>query len=120
MRSESENSNATKDTIVVVWVSTQAGPTTASAPRIACGLVCPATSRSRMAKVSCIESEKEITMMSGVITLRKMLRRKSSQPSAPTEIRMATSGGAAAPSMKEMRLKNRMAMRQPATKPIRL
>ena len=34
----------------------------------------PAISRSRAAKVSCIESEKLITMISGVITLRNMLR----------------------------------------------
>ena len=101
-------------------MSTQAGPTTASAPLIACALLWPATSLSRIAKVSCIESEKLITMMSGVITLRKMLSRKSSQPSAPIEIRMATSGGAAATSMNETRRKNRMAMRQPAMKPIRL
>ena len=120
MRSESENSSATKDTMVVVCVSTQAGPTTASAPRTACALVLPATSRSRIAKVSCIESEKEITMMRGVITLRKMFSRKSSQPSAPIAMRMATSGGAAATSMKDTRRKNRMAMRQPAMKPIRL
>ena len=104
----------------MVWVSTQAGPTTASAPRIACGLVCPATRRSRIAKVSCIESEKLITMMSGVITLRKMLSWKSSQPSAPIEIRIATSGGAAATSMNDTRRKNRMAMRHPAMKPIAL
>ena len=39
-------------------------------------------------------SEKLMTMMSGVITLRNMLRRKSSQPSAPSASRMAMSGGA--------------------------
>ncbi len=73
--------------------------------------------RSRVAKVSCIESEKLITMMSGVITLRNMLSRKSSQPSMPSDSRMASSGGAAAMIMKEMRRKNRMAMRQPPRKP---
>ena len=39
-------------------------------------------------------SEKLMTMISGVITFRKMFRRKSSQPSAPSASRMATSGGA--------------------------
>ena len=37
----------------------------------------PASSRSRAANVSCIESEKLMTMISGVITLRNMLRLKS-------------------------------------------
>ena len=55
-------------------------------------------------------------MMSGVITLRNMLSRKSSQPSAPSASRMASSGGAAAMIMKETRRKNRMAMRQPREK----
>ena len=41
-------------------------------------------------------SEKLITMISGVITLRNMLRRKSSQPSTPSASRMAVSGGPAA------------------------
>ena len=39
-------------------------------------------------------SEKLITMMSGVITLRNMLSRKPSQPSAPSDSRIATRGGA--------------------------
>jgi hypothetical protein len=33
----------------------------------------PAISRARAAKVSCMESENVITMISGVITLRNML-----------------------------------------------
>ena len=39
-------------------------------------------------------SEKLITMMSGVITLRNMLRRKPSHPSAPSAKTIARSGGA--------------------------
>ena len=62
-------------------------------------------------------SEKLITMISGVITFRNMLRRKSSQPSAPSASRIAISGGAAATIMNETRRKNRMAMTQPARKP---
>ena len=59
-------------------------------------------------------------MMSGVITLRNMLSRKSSQPSVPSASRMAISGGPAATTMKDTRRKNRMAMRQPAAKPTAL
>ena len=39
-------------------------------------------------------SEKLITMISGVITFRNMLRRKSSQPSVPSANNIAISGGA--------------------------
>ena len=73
--------------------------------------------RSRAAKVSCIESEKLMTMMSGVITFRNMLSWKFSQPSAPSARRMASSGGAAAMIMKDTRRKKRMAIRQPPAKP---
>ena len=59
-------------------------------------------------------------MINGVMTLRKMFSRKSSQPSAPTAMRMAMSGGPAATSMKDTRRKNRIAMTQPAMKPMRL
>ncbi len=62
-------------------------------------------------------SEKLMTMISGVITLRKMLRLKLSQPSAPSASRIAASGGAAAMIMKDSRRKNSAAIRQPAAKP---
>ena len=101
----------------MAWVSTQAGPAIRMASRNASYLVWPAISRSRARKVSCMLSEKLITMMSGVITLRKMLRRKSSQPSAPSASRIAVSGGPAAITMNDTRRKNTMAIRQPATKP---
>ena len=39
-------------------------------------------------------SEKLITMISGVMTLRNMLSRKPSQPSAPSANTIAISGGA--------------------------
>ena len=77
IRSESENCSARKDIPAVAWVSTQAGPTTRTALRKAENRSSPASSRSRAANVSCIESEKLITMISGVITLRNMLRLKS-------------------------------------------
>ena len=80
----------------------------------------PAISRSRAANVSCIESEKLITMMSGVITFRNMLRLKPNQPSVPSESRMARIGGNAAMTMKEMRRKKTMAIRQPASTPATL
>ena len=66
----------------VPWVSTQAGPTTSTAFLNAVYLSWPAIRRSRAANVSCIESEKLITMISGVITFRNMLRLKLAQPSA--------------------------------------
>ena len=76
IRSELENISAMNEMPAVPWVSTQAGPTTSTALRNAWYLSSPAISRSRAAKVSCMLSEKLITMMSGVITLRNMLRRK--------------------------------------------
>ena len=118
IRSEFENSSATKERPAVAWVSTQAGPTTRMALRNASALLSPAISRSRAANVSCMLSEKLITMMSGVITLRNMLRRKSSQPSAPSVSTIAVSGGPAATIMNDTRRKNTMAIRQPARNPM--
>src|ERR1700688_65775 len=62
-------------------------------------------------------SEKLITMISGVMTLRNMLRRKSNQPSAPSASTMAISGGPAPMIMNDSRRKNRMAISAPAAKP---
>ena len=104
--SELENCNAMNEIPAVPCVSTQAGPTTSTASRNAVYLSLPAISRSRAANVSCMLSEKLITMISGVITLRNMLRLKLSQPSAPSDNRIAISGGAAAMIMNEMRRKN--------------
>ena len=101
MRSELENCKATKDRAAVAWVRTQAGPTIKIALVKASNLFSPASNRSRVAKVSCILSEKLITMMRGVITLR----RKSSQPSAPSANNIAIRGGPAAMIMKETRRK---------------
>ncbi len=47
-------------------------------------------------------SEKLMTMMSGVMTLRNIFKRKSSQPSAPSAKRMAVKGGPAAITMKDV------------------
>ena len=120
IRSDVENCKAMKDRAAVTWVKTQAGPTIKIAFFKASYLSWPVSKRSRMAKVSCILSEKLITMMSGVITLRNILRRKSNQPSAPSASTMAISGGPAAMTMKETRRKKRIAMRQPAVNPTRL
>ena len=117
IRSDEENCRAMNDTPAVAWVSTQAGPTISNALRKAANLLSPTISRSRAAKVSCMLSEKLITMISGVITLRNMLSLKSSQPSAPSASRMAASGGAAAMIMNETRRKKITAIRQPTTKP---
>ena len=115
--SEPENSNATKEIAAVACVSTQAGPTTRMALRKASRLLSPQISLSRAANVSCMLSEKLMTMMSGVITFRKVLSLKSSQPSVPSARRIAISGGPAAIIMKDMRRKNTIAIRQPGRKP---
>ena len=114
------NNRAVNDSAAVACVSTQAGPTTRMALRKADNLLSPAISRSRAAKVSCIESEKLITMMSGVMMFRNMFSRKSIQPSAPSASRMAISGGPAATIMNDTRRKNRIAIRHPAPKPTAL
>ena len=104
----------------VAWVSTQAGPTTSTALRKAENWSSPAISRSRAAKVSCIESEKLITMISGVITFRNMLRLKLAQPRMPSDSRMASIGGNAATIMNDTLRKKRIAIRHPARMPATL
>jgi len=71
IRSDVENCKAMKDRAAVTWVKTQAGPTIQN--RIFQGLVFVLAREQAVAhgEVSCILSEKLITMMSGVITLRK-------------------------------------------------
>ena len=101
----------------VPWVSTQAGPTTSTALVKAVNLSWPAIRRSRAAKVSCIESEKLITMMSGVITFRNMLRLKPAQPRPPSASRIAMIGGNAATTMNDILRKKMIAMMQPARMP---
>ena len=105
------------DIPAVAWVSTQAGPAIRSALRKAVNLSSPASRRSRAAKVSCMLSEKLMTMMSGVITLRKRFSLKFSQPSVPSARRIAIRGGPAAITMKDSRRKNKTAIMQPITKP---
>jgi hypothetical protein len=73
-----------------------------------------------MAKVSCMLSEKLITIMSGVITLRNIFRRKSSQPNVPSASNIAISGGPAAMIMNEIRRKKAIAIKQPAANPTTL
>ena len=62
-------------------------------------------------------SEKLMTMISGVITFRNMFRLNPSQPSTPSAIRMASSGGAAAMIMNDGRRKKMIAIRQPTANP---
>src|SRR5262245_36856709 len=112
-----ENCKAMNDTHAVAWVSTQAGPTMRRALRKAVTLSSPASRRSRAAKVSCMLSEKLMTMISGVITFRNIFKLKPNHPSAPSARRMAMSGGPAAIIMNDTRRKNMIAMRQPTTKP---
>src|ERR1019366_2552323 len=63
IRSDSEKSKAVKETAAVAWVKTQAGPTIKIAFFKASYLSWPASKRSRVAKVSCMLSEKLITMI---------------------------------------------------------
>ena len=56
-------------------------------------------------------------MMSGVITLRNMLRLKLAHPRPPSASRMAMIGGKAATTMNDILRKKMMAMIQPATIP---
>ena len=101
----------------VPWVSTQAGPTTSTAFLNAVYLSWPAIRRSRAANVSCMESEKLMTMISGVITFRNMLRLKLAHPSPPSASTMAMIGGNAATTMKDILRKKMIAMMQPARMP---
>ena len=77
----------------------------------------PAISRSRAAKVSCIESEKLITMISGVITFKNILRLKLAHPSPPSASMIAIIGGNAATTMNDILRKKMIAMIQPARMP---
>ncbi len=105
------------DMPAVPWVSTQAGPTTSTAFLNAVYLSWPAIRRSRAANVSCIESEKLITMISGVITFRNILRLKLAQPRPPSASTIAMIGGNAATTMNDILRKKMMAMMQPARMP---
>ena len=67
-----------------------------------------------------MESEKLMTMISGVITFRNMFRLKPAQPIPPSASRIAIRGGNAAMIMNETRRKNRIAIRQPASTPATL
>src|SRR5258707_3438548 len=116
INSELANSREKKDRPAVACVSTQAGPAMRMASRKASYLLWPAINRSRARYVSCMLSEKLITMISGVITLRKMLRRKSSQPSTPSASRMAVSGGAAANTHDHIHGEDTLAEKTPAHK----
>ncbi len=105
IRAESEMSRAMKEAAAVMLVSTQAGPTTSTASRADLMRRSPSTSRLRMATVSCMESEKPSTMISGIITLRKRLSLKPSQPNNPRHQIIAMIGGSAAMTISARRRK---------------
>jgi hypothetical protein len=65
-------------------------------------------------------SEKLITMISGVITLRSILSRKPSYPSAPMPSRIAIKRHPAATTMNEARRKKSNAIRYRKAKPTAL
>ena len=112
-----ENSSARNDSSAMPCASTQAGPTTWTAKRSASPLEWPSRRRMRIADTICMLSAKPITMTSGVMTLRKRLRRKPSQPSSPSDHSTARTGGRAASSISEMRLKKITAMVAPNRRP---
>ena len=65
-------------------------------------------------------SEKLITMISGVITFRNMLRRNPSHPSAPSANTIASSGGPAATNISDRRRKKSPATTHPSANPTAL
>src|SRR5882762_8274122 len=73
--------------------------------------------QSGAAKVSCIESEKLITMISGVITFKNILRLKLAHPRPPSASKIAIIGGKAATTMNDILRKKMIAMMQPARMP---
>ena len=93
---EWEKSRAMKEAAAVAVASTQAGPTTSTAKRAALMRRSPSISRLRMATVSCMESEKPSTMISGIMTFRNRFSLKPSQPNSPSDQMMAMTGGSAA------------------------
>ena len=117
IRPDSENSSARNDSKAVPWATTHAGPTTFTANRTASQRVSPSRNLMRIADTICMLSAKPITMISGVMTLRKRLRRNPSQPSSPKDHTTASTGGNAATSINETRRKKMAAMIAPNIRP---
>src|SRR4029077_5437413 len=117
IRAESEKNNAMNDAAAVAVASTQAGPTTSTAERAALMRRSPSSKRLRRATVSCMESEKPSTMISGIMTFKNRLSLKPSQPNRPSDQMMATTGGSAAMTIKDKRRKKAAAMMAPNKKP---
>ena len=112
-----EISSAANDSSAVPWASTHAGPTTRTAKRMASALLSPSRRRMRIADTICMLSAKPITITSGVMTLRNRLRRKPSQPRRPSDHSTASTGGRAASSISDTRLKKITAMVAPNSSP---
>ena len=112
-----ENSRAPNDSSAVACASTHAGPTTRTANRTASPLVSPSRRRMRMAETICMLSAKPITITSGVMTLRNRLSLIPSRPRRPSDHSTASTGGSAASSISDTRLKKMTAMMAPNSRP---
>ena len=112
-----EMSSAANDRSAVPCASTHAGPTTRTANRTASALVSPSRRRIRIADTICMLSANPITMTSGVMTLRNRLSLNPIQPSNPSDHNTASTGGSAASSISETRLKKMTAMMAPNSRP---
>jgi hypothetical protein len=71
----------------------------------------------RIADTICMLSAKPMTIMSGVITLRNKLSLKPIQPNSPSDHVTASTGGSAATSISDTRLKKITAISAPNRSP---
>ena len=120
IRSDCENSSATKESPAVAWVSTQAGPTTRIASRNACDLAL-----ARDQAVARGEGQLHAVGKADDHDQRRHHIQEHVQPEVePAERAERQQDGEqrrpAAMIMKETRRKKTMAIRQPATKPMRV
>ncbi len=92
IRAESAKANETMEMAWFIAVSRHAGATSSTALRAASMRSMPDRMSRRIDMTRCIESEKPETRISGVMTLMKRLRRKSSAPSTPRVQKMAMAG----------------------------
>ena len=70
-----------------------------------------------MADTICMLSAKPMTMISGVMTLRNRLSLKPIQPNSPSDHVTASTGGSAATSISDTRLKKIAAISAPKRRP---
>ena len=107
IRADSAKENDSNAITAFIAVSRQPGATSMMAWRAASMRLAPAMIERRIEKTRCIESEKPETRISGVSTLMKRLRRKSSPPITPSVHRIAIDGPSTAISVSERRPKKR-------------